>query len=132
MLISRGRSFIFTTGLPEPVVHAARVAMDLATDERRQRLGARVVRLRDGLADLGLSATGTNHIVPVVFGNRTMDVAEELLKRGFWAAGIRAPTVPSGSERVRFTVSAEHTPDQIDRLLDALQSVLQEMNHANT
>ena len=51
--------------------------MDLATDERRERLKERVEQLRGGLADLGLSATGTNHIVPVVFGNRTMAVAED-------------------------------------------------------
>ena len=129
LLISRGRSFIFTTGLPESVVNAALVAITLATDERRQRLADRVARFRRGLSDLGLSALGSDHIVPVVFAERTMPIAEALLKKGFWAAGIRAPTVPSGTERVRFTLSAEHTTTQIDQLLEALDFVLQEIDH---
>ena len=129
LLISRGRSFIFTTGLPESVVNAALVALTLATDERRQRLADRVARFRRGLFDLGLSALGAHHIVPVVFGAQTMRIAEALLQHGFWAAGIRAPTVPSGTERVRFTLSAEHTPTQIDQLLDAINFVLQEIDY---
>ena len=132
LLISRGRSFIYTTGLPEPVVSAALVALELANEERRERLAERVAHLRGGLADLGLTAMGSAHIIPVVFGAHTMAVAEGLLKYGVWAAGIRAPTVPAGAERVRFTVSAEHTSDQIDQLLETLQRVLREIHHADT
>ena len=60
-----------------------------------------------------------------------MAVAERLLDRGFWAAGIRAPTVPPGTERVRFTVSAAHSHEQIDRLLDALDAVVREVSDAD-
>ena len=132
LLLSRGRSFIFTTGLPEPVVCAAITALQLATDERRERLADRVELFRQGLAELGLTALGNDHIVPVIFGNRTMAVAEALLNRGFWAAGIRAPTVPNGTERVRFTLSADHSPTQINQLLDALNAVAGETNNAYT
>jgi 7-keto-8-aminopelargonate synthetase-like enzyme len=132
LLISRGRSFIFTTGLPEPVVCAATVALALANDERRDRLSMNVQRFRNGLSDLGISALGSNHIVPVVFGDQTMAVADALLARGFWAAGIRAPTVPAGTERVRFTLSSAHTHEQIDQLLDALDAVVQEVRNADT
>jgi 8-amino-7-oxononanoate synthase len=55
-----------------------------------------------------------------------MAVADALLERGFWAAGIRAPTVPVGMERLRVTLSASHTFDQIDRLLEALDAALKE------
>ena len=132
LLISRGRSFIFTTGLPEPVVCAAAAALDLATDERRQALAHNVARFRTGLDELGIAALGQDHIVPVVFGERTMAIADALLNRGFWAAGIRAPTVPAGFERVRFTLSAAHTDEQIDQLLDALDAVVHEEDNANT
>ena len=129
LLISQGRSFIFTTGLPEPVVRASLVALRLATDERRATLRANVARLRAGLRDLGIDALGSTHIVPVLMGGATMAVAERLLERGHWAAGIRAPTVAPGSERVRFTVSAAHTADQIDGLLSDLAAVLKEFPH---
>jgi 7-keto-8-aminopelargonate synthetase-like enzyme len=127
LLVSRGRSFIFTTGLPEGVVHQALAALDLADSERRERLSARVRRLRSGLADLGIPALGEHHIVPIVLGDRTMAVADRLLSRGFWAAGIRAPTVPAGQERIRITCSSEHTEHQIDQLLSALEQTLKEL-----
>jgi len=132
LLISRGRSFIFTTGLPEPVVRAASVALGLANDERRQALSHNVQRFRAGLSDLGIAALGQDHIVPIVLGGRTMAVADALLNRGFWAAGIRAPTVPAGQERVRFTLSAAHSHEQIDQLLDALEMVVREEHNADT
>jgi 8-amino-7-oxononanoate synthase len=132
LLISRGRSFIFTTGLPEPVVRAAVVALELANDERRQILAMNVQRFRRGLSHLGIPALGNNHIVPVVFGGHTMAVAAALLARGFWAAGIRAPTVPPGTERVRFTLSSAHSHEQIDQLLDALDAVVREVRDADS
>ena len=126
LLVSRGRTFIFTTGLPEPVVRASAVALDLATDELRGRLNDNVRRFRSGLNQLGIVALGQTHIVPIVLGSRTMRVADALLARGFWVAGIRAPTVPEGTERLRVTLSASHTSHQIDGLLDALDAVLKE------
>ncbi len=132
LLISQGRSFIFTTGLPEPVVHAALAALPHANNERRERLASRVAHFRQGLAELGLQALGEDHIVPIVFGSKTMAVAESLLRHGFWAAGIRAPTVPPGAERVRFTLSSEHTLEQIDQLLDSLQAIAKEVKYAQS
>jgi 8-amino-7-oxononanoate synthase len=106
--------------LPEPVAAAALVGLRLADDERRERLAERTARFRRGLAELGIPALGCAHIVPIVLGDRTMAVADELLARGFFALGIRPPTVPAGTERIRFSLSAEHTDEQIDRLLEAL------------
>lgn len=132
LLVSQGRSFIFTTGLPEPVVNASLVALELATDERRQRLQANVHRFRTGLDQLGIPALGNTHIVPVVLGPRTMAVADRLLAKGHWAAGIRPPTVPAGLERVRFTLSAAHTHQQIDALLSDFSHALKEVPCDNT
>jgi 8-amino-7-oxononanoate synthase len=126
LLVSRGRSFIYTTGLPEPVVRAASVAIRLATDERRARLSERVRRMRGGLRDLGIDAGGDAHIIPVGLGPRTMNVASALLARGYWVAGIRPPTVPQGTDRLRITVSAAHEDHQIDGLLSALDTVLRD------
>ncbi len=126
LLVSRGRSFIFTTGLPEPLVRASVVALSLATDARRERLAENVARFRGGLNELGIVALGHTHIMPIVLGSRTMAVADALLARGLWVAGIRSPTVAEGTERLRITLSASHTFDQIDRLLEALETELKE------
>ncbi len=124
LLVSFGRSFVYTTGLPEPVARAALVGLRLADDERRQRLAHNARRLRVGLWQIGARALGEAHVVPILTGDRTMKVAEALLDRGYFAPGIRWPTVPRGQERVRVTVSAAHTDAQIDGLLDALDGAL--------
>lgn len=120
LLVSAGRSFVYTTGVPEPVARAARVALDLADDERRARLADRTARLRRGLADEGLPALGFAHVVPVVTGPRTLALADALRAAGFLVPGIRYPTVPRGQERLRLTVSAEHRPEQVDGVVEAL------------
>jgi 8-amino-7-oxononanoate synthase len=120
LLINVGRSFIFTTSLPEPVAAMALAGLRLATDERREQLAARTRSLRRGLAQLGWSAPGDDHIVPVVVGDRALSLAASLLERGVFAPAIRWPTVPKGQERIRLTVSAAHTEEQIHRILDAL------------
>jgi 7-keto-8-aminopelargonate synthetase-like enzyme len=124
LLVSFGRSFVYTTGLPEPVARAALVGLRLADDERRERLATNTRRLRMGLWQIGAEALGHAHVVPVVTGERTMAVSEALLDRGYYAPGIRWPTVPRGQERVRMTVSAAHTDDQIDGLVEALDGAL--------
>ncbi len=124
LLVNTARSFIFTTALPEPVVHMVLAALPLADDARRERLAAHVRRLRSGLAQLDLPTSGEDHIVPVVVGPRALDMAEGLLQRGIYAPAIRWPTVPKGQERVRLTVSAAHTEEQLDRIVDALGAML--------
>lgn len=124
LLVSAGRAFVYTTGMPEALATAALTALRLADDARRERLAANVTRLRDALRQLGIPALGSAHIVPVVTGPRTMEVAAALLERGIFAAGIRFPTVPLGTERVRLAVSAAHTDEQIDRCAEALATVL--------
>ena len=65
-------------------------------------------------------AKGVAHIVPVELGARTQAVAAALLDAGVLAPGVRYPTVARGTERIRLTVSAEHTAEQIDRCVEAL------------
>lgn len=124
LLVSTGRSFVYTTAIPEPVAFAILAALALATDERRERLAANTARLRRGLRDRDIRALGHAHIVPIPTGARTMRIAGALLERGILAPGIRYPTVPRGHERVRLTVSAAHSDDQIDRCVDAVDRVL--------
>ncbi|MDX1650134.1 MAG: aminotransferase class I/II-fold pyridoxal phosphate-dependent enzyme, partial [Myxococcota bacterium] len=108
-----------------PQVQAARAALRLLREEpwRRERLQANAARLRRGLEAAGLStAPSTTHIVPVVLGDnaRTMAVCERLLARGFYAQGIRHPSVPEGTARLRLTPMATHREEEIDALVAAV------------
>ena len=124
LLISRGRSFVYTTGLAEPAARAALAGLDAATDERRELLGENVRRFRSGLHEIGRVPPGKDHIVAVVLGAQTMDIAAKMLEAGFYVPGIRYPTVAEGQERLRFSLSAAHTREQIDRCLEALDRCL--------
>jgi 8-amino-7-oxononanoate synthase len=112
-LLNTARSFIFSTALPPPVLAAALAALELleAEPERVRALGANAATLRDGLLAEGLAAGGgQSQIVPLEVGDagRTMELCERLLERGVFAQGIRPPTVPPGSSRLRFSVMATH------------------------
>lgn len=124
LLVSFGRSFVYTTGMPEPVAHAARAALRLANQERREALAFNARRLRVSLFQLGVRTLGDAHIIPVLTGEHTMPVAAGLLERGFLVPGIRWPTVSRGAERLRITVSSEHTTDQLDALAEAIEAEL--------
>lgn len=122
LLINTARTFIFTTGLPEPVAAMALAGLNLLRrePELRARLNRNTARLRRGLRELGWEPLGDAHIVPIVVGPRVMDLDARLQDAGIFAAGIRPPTVAPGTERIRLTVSAAHTDDQLDRILDVL------------
>jgi glycine C-acetyltransferase/8-amino-7-oxononanoate synthase len=117
-LINRARPFIFSTAPPPPAVGAARAALGVleAEPERVERLAANARALREALAAEGLTATAsTTQIVPILVGEAepTMELCERALERGVFAQGIRPPTVPEGSSRLRFTVMATHEPEEL-------------------
>jgi 7-keto-8-aminopelargonate synthetase-like enzyme len=129
LLVNTARSFIFSCALSPPQVQAARAALRLVRREpwRRQALARNAQRLRDGLAAHGIStAPSTTHIIPVVIGDnaRTMAVCESLLARGFYAQGIRHPSVPQGTARLRLTPMATHSEAEIDDLVEAIADEL--------
>jgi glycine C-acetyltransferase len=129
LLVNVSRSFIFSCALAPPQVAAARAALGLVAREpwRRERLQANAARLRARLAARGIStAPSTTQIVPVVVGanDATMAVCERLLERGFYAQGIRHPSVPEGSARLRLTPMASHGEAEIDALADAVADEL--------
>ena len=108
---------------------ARREALALVKEEpwRRWQLQCNAAHLRERLAAAGLSSEPSRtHIVPVILGDneRTMKVCEALLERGFYVQGIRHPSVPRGSARLRITPMATHTTDEIDALADCLVEVI--------
>lgn len=129
LMINVARSFIFTCALPPAQVAAARASLALSVAEpwRRYALQSNAARLRERLAQAGIScAPSTTHIVPVIVGDnaRTMRICEALLERGFYVQGIRHPSVPRGSARLRITPMATHHEQEIDDLAGVITELM--------
>lgn len=122
-LVNCSRSFIFTCGLPPASAAAALVALDLIQKEpdRRAAVLARAEQLRSGLREIGYdTGPGKTQIVPAIVGDndRALDLTRRALDRGVYAQAIRYPSVPEGTARLRFTPTAGHTAEDIDRVVD--------------
>jgi glycine C-acetyltransferase len=129
-LRNRARSFIFSTSLPPAVLAASLAAIDLVDSGEgatlRQRLGATAARFREGLAAAGFATLGSvTQIVPALVGaaDLTMEFSRRLLDQGVFVQGIRPPTVPAGSSRLRCTLMATHTDDDVAEALAAITGV---------
>jgi glycine C-acetyltransferase/8-amino-7-oxononanoate synthase len=119
-LLNTARPFIFSTAPPPPTVAAAGAALELLRSEPRlvEQLQANAATLRSALAAEGLQAgRSRTQIVPIEAGDtaHTMELCERILERGVFAQGIRPPTVPEGSSRLRFTVMATHQANELER-----------------
>ncbi|MGV3481455.1 MAG: 8-amino-7-oxononanoate synthase [Sphingobium sp.] len=126
-LINRGRPFIFSTAPSPLVAHCVRHAIGIAAadPERRTRLARLVDHAANLLAPLGIPATGSQ-IVPVVIGedDRTMAIAAMLQERGFDIRGIRPPTVPEGTARLRLSLTLNVTEADIDAMAGILADAM--------
>lgn len=124
LLRNRARSFVFSTAPPPATAAVAAAAAELVrgADDRRARLRRHSLRLRAGLRELGYQVPDDDTpIVPVMIGDprQTMRISNDLLESGFFVHGIRPPTVPEGTSRLRLVPTAGHEDDHIERLLEA-------------
>lgn len=125
-LRNRARTFIFNTGLPPAAVGAALAALEVVQDEPeiRARLWENAGFLRAGLIRLGYRVLSTESpIIPVLVGEelKTVTLAGLLLKKGVFVSGIRPPTVPPGTSRLRVTVMATHKKEDLARAIEAFR-----------
>lgn len=126
MLVNRGRGFIFSTA-PSPLMAAAvREALRICADEpeRRERLAALIDHATEALAPRGVPASGSQ-IVPIVIGAdaETMAIADALQEAGFDIRGIRPPTVPRGTARLRLSLTLNATPQDVSALCAVLSEI---------
>jgi len=124
-LVQRARTYIYTTAPPPALAAATRTALALARRDgwRRARLTELILRFRAGAERLGLPLMASaTPIQPLLVGDatRAMALGARLLEAGYWVTPIRPPTVPAGTARLRITLSAAHTPEQVDGLVEAL------------
>jgi 8-amino-7-oxononanoate synthase len=128
LLVNRARPLIFSTALPPALACAALESLRILSgpegEERRARLWNNVRRFAAGLRDAGISAGQDSPIFPVLLGapERAIAAAARLREQGILAKAIRPPTVPPGTSRIRFALSAAHTEAHIDAALAALRA----------
>jgi 8-amino-7-oxononanoate synthase len=124
-LVNRARSFIYSTALPPSVCAASIAALDIIEKEpaHRKNLWKNRERFVSGLNTLGINiGASETPIVPIIVGgsSKAIEAGEKLFEYGVYATAIRPPTVPEGTARIRMTLMATHTDQDIDTALDIL------------
>ncbi len=136
-LIQRARSYIYTTAMPAAVAEATRMSIKLVDEEswRREQLKKNISYFKQGLPQIEINGvTGDNNdtdsnpenyltpIQPILIGDvqQTVRVSEILKQAGILVSAIRPPTVPENTARLRITLCADHSKQQIEQLLDTL------------
>ncbi|CAN5831576.1 glycine C-acetyltransferase [soil metagenome] len=128
MLRQRSRPYLFSNALPPPIAMATMTALDIVEQrpELRQRLMENTAHFREQIQARGFTILQSIHpIVPIVLGDerKTVEMAEKMNDRGFFVVGFSYPVVPKGQARVRVQISAAHTREQIDAVLNAFAEV---------
>lgn len=128
-LRNRARSLIYSTALPPSVCAAAAAAVDFVMSDaghrRRDQLWRNVSELKNGLSVLGVQNESRSPIVPIIIGDEeaAVEVSRKLYERGTFVPAIRFPTVPKGKARLRVTVSAAHSPQDIISFLEEFRDL---------
>jgi len=127
-LINKSRSFIYTTAMPPALAQAARVALKiiLGGSQLRRNLQENSDYLRAEIKAMGFDTmNSTTPIIPLLVKDPAQAVAlsKRLLEQGIFVQAIRPPTVPKGTARLRLTVTATHTKEDLDQLLNALKKI---------
>ena len=124
-LLQRARTYVFSTALPPMMAAVATRALELI-DEDAARVAAlreRIAQFRAGCARANIAVGPSQTAIhPIVLGDaaRAVAASRALAARGFWVPAIRPPTVPDGTSRLRVSLSAAHSPQQVDALVRAL------------
>ena len=126
-LINRARGFIFTTGLPPATLAGASAAIDVIRSNPglRQQLSRNVLLLKNALLERGFQLLPSQtQILPLMLGSVEVAsrFAEALLAHGVYAPAIRPPTVPEGTSRLRISVTASHTTEDLETAITGFEA----------
>ena len=133
-LINTCSPFIFSTGMPPSTLGAVSAAVDLLRgeemEEARKHLHELSAYARQAVRDLGYECgNSVTMILPVIIGDprETLEISRRLYEAGFLALAVRPPTVPEGTSRLRVSLNAAHTREDVERFLEALASIKKEI-----
>ncbi len=127
-LTNFARPYIYTTAMPAAIAAATLTSLEIVKNEpqRREHLQKIISLFREGAAALGLNLMASDTpIQPILIGeaDEAIKLTELLKQQGILVTAIRPPTVPQGTARLRVTLSAAHSEQQVLQLLDALKSI---------
>ena len=125
MFVQSARTLIYSTAMPPAFAYTTIRALEIVSEEkwRREHVHKLVGRFINGAKQLNLPVMNSaTAIQPLLIGSteKTMDASRQLFEKGFFITAIRPPTVPKDTSRLRITLTAAHSEEHVDRLLDAL------------
>jgi glycine C-acetyltransferase len=128
LLRQRSRPYLFSNSLAPAIVAAANRVLDMLekTSEPRKKLMENTERFRGEMKARGFDVVeGAHPIVPIMLGDARLaqGMARDLLEMGIYVVGFSFPVVPKGEARIRVQLSAAHTPEQVDRAIEAFTEV---------
>ena len=128
-LIQKSRPYIYTTAIAPAICVATLKSLDLIKQgEQKAKLLANIDFFRNFSQAISLPISPSNSAIqPLIIGDseKALKISQKLFDQGFYVSAIRAPTVPKGTERLRITLSANHTQSQIEQLLVQIKNALQ-------
>ena len=133
-LVQFARPYIYTTAMPPSIAAASQKGIELLLNEphRRKHLQELITYFKQCTEQQGLHVMPScTAIQPLLIGDEALAVRwqQALYDRGFWISAIRTPTVAKAAARLRITLSAGHSHDDIDALVLALVAVRQQLDH---
>jgi 8-amino-7-oxononanoate synthase len=128
-LIQKSRPYIYTTAIAPAICVATLKSLDLIKQgEQLDKLLVNIDFFRNFSTALNLPISNSHSAIqPLIIGDseKALSISQKLFDQGFYVSAIRAPTVPKGTERLRITLSANHTQNQIEQLLVQIKNALQ-------
>ena len=128
-IIQQARTYIYTTAMPASIAEATRCSLSVVQDEPQhlQKLNENISYFRNCCSEAGLDIEDSQTAIqPLLVGEdeKAIELSQQLFDQGFLVTAIRPPTVPEGTSRLRITLSAKHTKQHIDRLIELLHTLL--------
>jgi glycine C-acetyltransferase len=132
LLRQRSRPYLFSNSVSPSIVAASIRAIELLNEstELRDRLESNTRRFRSGMADVGYNIVPGEHpIVPIMLGEATLatKLAELMLEKGVYVVGFSFPVVPQGKARIRTQISAAHSDDDLDFVIEMFREAKHEL-----
>ncbi|VAW53386.1 8-amino-7-oxononanoate synthase [hydrothermal vent metagenome] len=128
-IIQKSRTYIYTTAMPAAIAEATRYSLHIIQNESRHlnNLNNNISYFRNCCLESSLPIEDSfTAIQPIIIGDdyETLQISQALFERGFLVTAIRPPTVPEGTSRLRITLSAKHTHEHIDQLINELVTLI--------
>ncbi len=123
LLINRSKSFIYTSALPSSLVEHSLRKFSSNRERQRKKLWKNVEMLSSGLQQIGYSFPSSTHIIPIIIGKEktSLEFGRFLFKNGIFAQPIRYPTVPKNKARIRISVTALLSKNNIEKALNVFE-----------